>query len=211
MRKHLPYPSHHSELHPHLPLLRIIEDKVGVTIGGHPRQGRPSPCQEVQHGANEVVARPSDRKQDDVLLDRVPGRPEGLTSSTTPAPELRVASVVSGMAHRRLETVGDATVGATSPALVSSLDETGMGSINGIGPTATASAAVISGSTDAPGVCWAASAPSWVVSWAAWGRDEALADVLAPRFTTLVVVKDGLWARRLLLKQDKMSGKKPRA
>jgi hypothetical protein len=84
-----------------------------------------------------------------------------------------------------------------------------MASINGIGPTATASAAVISGSVDALRVCWATLAPSWVVSWATWGRDEAPADVLAPRFTALVVVKDGLWARRLVLKQDKMSGKKP--
>ena len=73
------------------------------------------------------------------------GRSKGPTSSTTPAPQAHVASRVSGMARRRSEIVDDATVGAAFLAPVSSMEETGMASVNGAGPTTTASATVASG------------------------------------------------------------------
>jgi hypothetical protein len=104
--------------------------------------------------------------------------------------------------------VGDATVGAVSPTSVSSPEETGMASVGGTRPTKTASVAVLSGLASAPGVSWATSVASWVVSWAAWGRDEAPADDPTPCFTALVEVKDGSWAWCLVLKQDKMLGKR---
>ena len=112
------------------------------------------------------------------------GGSEGLASSATPAPELGVASGVSGMVRRRSETVANAALGAVSPA--SSLEETVMASVGDVGGARTTSAAMVPGSTSALGAGWTTSVPFWVVSWAKWGRDEAPADAPAPRFTALV-------------------------
>jgi hypothetical protein len=86
------------------------------------------------------------------------GGSKGSTSSTTPTPELGVASGVSGMARRRSETVGDATPGAVSPASVFSLEEMGMASVGGTKHTGTTLLATVAG--------WTTLVPYWVVSWA---------------------------------------------
>jgi hypothetical protein len=71
-----------------------------------------------------------------------------------------------------------------------------MASIDDAGRARTALAAAMSGLTGAAGAGWTTSTPSWVVSWAEWGRDKATTDAPAPRFTSLVAVKDGARARR---------------
>jgi hypothetical protein len=43
---------------PRTPAPEVVEDKVRVTLGGHPRQGRSSPYQGVWHGADKVIATP---------------------------------------------------------------------------------------------------------------------------------------------------------
>jgi hypothetical protein len=88
------------------------------------------------------------------------GGSEGPASSACHVPELGATSGVSGMAHRRSETVGDAAPGAASPASAPSPEETVMASVGYAGHVGTTSDAAVSGSTGALEAGSATSAPS---------------------------------------------------
>jgi hypothetical protein len=77
--------------------------------------------------------------------------PEGPTSSATSAPELGATSGVSGMAHKRSETVGDVAPGTVSPTSISSLEEIVMTFVGETGRAGTTSAVTVPSSTGAPG------------------------------------------------------------